>query len=116
MVKTLSQHQNADVFRPRYEPARSIYDAFQDEAQHRSKRSLEDWRSNEIQAVYRVAVELAPQYGLAMPTLEDVDLAERIARGSVDYGSKWAHGLVNRMRRDGQDPVVRAALSSPEDR
>lgn len=88
-----------DVFQPREEPARSIYNAFQEEAAKRSGRALEEWLEAERNAVFNEAVRQAQKLvGLSPPTMEDVINAERYASGSVDYGSKWAYGVVMAMR------------------
>lgn len=42
------------------------------------------------------AIEAA--HGLIVPTLQQVERAERYAMGSVDYGAKWAYGVSEVMR------------------
>jgi hypothetical protein len=85
-----------DIFRPKNEPARSIYDAFQKEAQHRDTCS--DWIKNERRAVYKAVVDCAQKYGLKVPTMEDVVKGENLALGHTDYGAKWTYYLVNIMK------------------
>lgn len=89
-----------DVFRPRMEPHRSIYDAFQAEAAKRRERSVEVWIKAEMDAVYQAALKASqnPQYKLNPPTMEMVRVAEIYARGSVDYGLKWVCQLVRSMQ------------------
>jgi hypothetical protein len=88
------------VFRPRFEPAASIYDAFQAEAKKRPLRSVEEWRREENAAVLKAATEAAQRFGLTPPTPDMVRSAEIYASGSVDYGSQWAVTLVQSMCPD----------------
>lgn len=88
-----------DPFRPRREPARSIYEAFQADAAHRRLREVEVWIREELDVVHNTAVRLAPSYGLRPPSIAEVEAAERRARGHVDYGLKWALYVVEAMRR-----------------
>lgn len=87
-----------DIFRPRNEPARSIYDAFQDEATKRKGRTVEEWLSAERSAVFTTACELAVRFRLRPPTLKDVEMAESCARGHIDYGAKWAYYVTEAMQ------------------
>ena len=87
-----------DIFRPRSEPARAIYEAFEAEATKRDGRSAEEWQEAERRAVYRAAQSAATSMGLRVPSMEEVVAAERYAMGSTDYGAKWAHGVVRAMR------------------
>jgi hypothetical protein len=86
-----------DPFRPRQQPAQLIYDAFQAEAAHRERRQLADCIRLELAAVHRAACEYASLHGLQRPSMEDVEAAERYARGSADYGAKWAYTLAHKM-------------------
>ena len=79
-----------DVFRPRYQPAQTIYDAFQAEAAHRHG-SVEEWIERERLVVWRTARDYAQQHGLRVPTMDQIERAERSACGHVDYGAKWAY-------------------------
>lgn len=88
-----------DPFRPRHQPAQVLYDAFQAEAAHRKHRQLDDWIRLELEAVHRAACEYASRHGLQHPSMEAVEAAERYARGSADYGAKWAYTLAHRMAR-----------------
>lgn len=82
-----------DIFRPHFEPAKSIYDAFQDEASKRDGRSVEEWIDKEGKRVWSTARDYAQQNNLRVPTLEEVLNCELSARGHVDYGAKWAYGI-----------------------
>lgn len=88
-----------DIFQPRTEPAKSIYEAFQVEAALRGGRRLDEWQAAERNAVHREAAIQAQKLGLPAPTMAEVEQAERYAFGSIDYGSKWATGLANAMRK-----------------
>ena len=48
-----------DIFRPRFEPARLLYDAFQDEASKRKSRTVEEWISAERDRVWIAARDYA---------------------------------------------------------
>ena len=87
-----------DIFKPRHEPARSIYEAFQREASKRKGRSIEEWTSAEREAVLREATSKAQQMGLRVPTMDEVVQAERCAMGHVDYGAKWAYRVTEQMK------------------
>ncbi|MBM5458738.1 hypothetical protein H8F21_14315 [Pseudomonas sp. P66] len=89
----------SDIFQPRTEPAKSIYGAFQAEAAMRAERSLDEWQAAERNAVHREAGIQAQKMGLRVPTMSEVERAERHAFGSIDYGSKWAHALAVAMRQ-----------------
>lgn len=90
----------SDIFRPNHEPARTIYDAFQDEASKRKDRK--DWIEKERERVWSTARDCAQQYGYKVPTMEEVQRAETLACGHTDYGAKWAYGIVAIMK--GQFP------------
>ncbi len=92
-----------DPFRPRHEPARSIYEAFQEEAAHRRHREVHVWIRAERDVVHNTAVRLAPTYDLRPPSIGEVEAAERRARGHIDYGMKWALYVVEAMRRPGEN-------------
>jgi hypothetical protein len=84
-----------DIFRPHTEPAGTIYDAFQEEANKRSSRSVEKWILKERIAVWNAAIEYSSLYNLYIPNIQDVEKTEKEAYGSVDYGSKWSIKLAN---------------------
>lgn len=87
----------SDTFRPHFEPARSIYDAFANASEHR--RDYPDgWIERERHAVHLAAVAAAKRHGLREPTLADVESAETYAMGHCDYGSKWAYRLLELMK------------------
>ena len=94
------------VFRPRHQPAQAIYDAFQAEATKRRSRSVDEWVAAEHQAVWKAACDAAEHLGLPPPTMEQVTRAETCARGHVDYGAKWAYGIVESMNRSGRAAAV----------
>lgn len=82
-----------DIFRPRSEPALTLYKAFQAEAKFRGGRSFEQWNKAEIGAVWRAARDYAQAHDLRVPTIAQVEECERYASGSVDYGAKWAYQI-----------------------
>lgn len=86
-----------DQLRPRVEPAATIYDAFEKEAERRDADHLEESFQKEREAVLRAATEWAKKEGWYIPTMEDVENAEATAVGSADYGAKWALSLSNTM-------------------
>ncbi|ABE47370.1 hypothetical protein [Polaromonas sp. JS666] len=86
-------------FRRRQEPARAIHDAFQLEANKRKGRQVDEWIKAELQAVFVAAHLAADCQGLRKLTMEEIQSAERYARGSVDYGSTWPYTVVDGMRR-----------------
>lgn len=91
--------ENYYPFRPTKEPARSIHDAFQLEADKRKGRALEVWIAAELQAVFDAAQLAAERHGLRKPSMDEIKSAEIYARGSTDYGAKWAHVVVDVMSR-----------------
>lgn len=88
----------SDIFRPHTEPARTLYDAFQEEAAKRKGRSVEEWLDAEMQAVWAAARDYAQQHGLRVVRLSEVADARSSASGHVDYGAKWAYGIAERMK------------------
>ena len=78
------------MFAPRTEPAKSIYDAFQKEAEHRDGRHWSEWQDAERVAVWNAARTYAKANGLPVLTLEEIQRAETSACGHSDYGAKWA--------------------------
>jgi hypothetical protein len=89
-----------DIFEPRHGPARSIYLAFQKEAEKRKERSVDAWMAAERDAVFREAVHQAQRLGMRAPTMDQVIRAERYATGSADYGAKWAYCIVEAMQKN----------------
>jgi hypothetical protein len=79
-----------------------IYDAFQNEAEKRPGRTCEEWVEKERLVVWQTARDYAQQYGMRIPTMDEVERAERYAMGSVDYGAKWAYKVVEQMRNQGE--------------
>lgn len=86
-----------DMFRPTRDPSQSIYDAFVKEAAKRKEVPFSVWSVREIDAVHAAAAAAAEKMGLIVPTREQVEAAERYARGSADYGAKWAYRVTDRM-------------------
>jgi hypothetical protein len=87
----------SDIFKPRSEPAKTLYEAFQEESKNRKGRESEEWIFTERMAVWRAAMHYAQQHGLRVPSIEEVENAERYASGSVDYGAKWAYRVAGLM-------------------
>lgn len=87
-----------DIFRPNTHPAQEIYDAFMEESLKRNSRSIQEWQELERYAVLHAATSAAVKYKLREPTMGDVMVAEILAMGHVDYGAKWAYGVVDRMQ------------------
>lgn len=88
-----------DPWRPRSEPAKSLYDAFQDEAMLRKSRSPIQWTQLEIDAVHREATRQASILGLRVPSRDEVAQAEIGSSGLINYGSNWAIELAAMMRK-----------------
>ena len=89
-----------DCFRPYSDPARFLYDSFQEEAMHRPERNAEDWIVAERNAMWRAARDYAQQHGLRVPTMAEVQIAESSAMGHVDYGAKWAYRVAEFMQQN----------------
>jgi hypothetical protein len=87
-----------DPFRPRSEPALTLYEAFQTEAKNRKGRTFSEWSAAESMAVWQAARDYAQAHGLTVPTLAQIKSAECYAMGSVDYGAKWAFQVARTMR------------------
>jgi len=87
-----------DFFRPTHDSITTeLYDTFQDVAKHREYHSNE-WIKRERIAVYRKACEIAKRDNLKEPTLNIIERYESNAYGHIDYGKKWAIGIVEWMR------------------
>jgi len=87
-----------DIFRPRHEPALTLYEAFQQAAKKRKGRAPAEWIAAERSAVWTAARDYAQQHGLTVPTLDQIKRCETYARGSVDYGAKWAYQVERVMK------------------
>ncbi|MDY0748992.1 hypothetical protein SNE35_31125 [Paucibacter sp. R3-3] len=61
-----------------------------EEAAKRPGRTVEQWTTAEVNAMWAAARDFAEQHGLRVPLLADVVRVERQACGHCDYGSKWA--------------------------
>lgn len=102
----MTMTQPFDPFRPRSAPARTIYDAFQDEAAKRPGRTVAEWQAAERQAVLQAAILVAASIGApTVPTDEAVARAERYASGSIDYGAKLAYVIVDEMHEERPAPL-----------
>ncbi|KVK72765.1 hypothetical protein WJ47_16845 [Burkholderia ubonensis] len=88
-----------DIFEPKREPACNIYNAFQTEATKRKGRSIEEWIAAERDAVFRESLRQAQKFGLRAPSMDEIVSAERYEMGSIDYGEKWAYGIVEAMHK-----------------
>lgn len=84
-----------DFFRPSRQPAKMLYDAFQEEAANRFGRNTQEWMTAERIAVWAAARDYAQQHGLRVLTLAEIQKAEESARGHIDYGAKWAYGVAS---------------------
>ncbi|WP_414487090.1 hypothetical protein [Stenotrophomonas maltophilia] len=102
----ISSNASNDPFRPRHEPARFIYDALTAEQAHRKGREFEVWNKAEINAVYEAAKIAFERADLPIPTLADVQSAERYARGSIDYGATWVYALTNATKKRKETPAA----------
>ena len=80
-------------------PERTLYDAFQAEAEKRGDRTVEEWLIAERQAVWSAARDYAQAHNLRVPTIAEVQTAESYARCYAYYGSKWALYVAECMRK-----------------
>ena len=87
-----------DMFRPRSEPARTIYDAFDLESRFRKGRSVEQWKTRELNAVASATRAYCDKHGFFPPTLDEIIEASEQASGHVDYCAKWAFGIADRLK------------------
>lgn len=87
------------IFRPKMEPARTLYDAFQAESLKRPDRTLDVWIDLERDAVWDAAKAYALRHDMRTPTLAEVQICEQAALGHVDYGAKWAIYVAEYMRK-----------------
>jgi hypothetical protein len=79
-----------NLFQPRHEPAKTIYNALIKEATYRQQKSCDEWIIAERNVVYQTAVRYAQHNHLRIPTMEEVVSAETSACGHVDYAMKFA--------------------------
>jgi hypothetical protein len=70
------------------------------EAEHRRSKPLKQWIADERLAMWSSACDFARQQGLRVPRLDEVELAERLACGHVDYARKWSLGIAEAMFGD----------------
>lgn len=87
-----------DYFRPIHEPARLIYDVIQKESLLRKNKKVDDWIIDERESVWRAARDFAQKNGLRVLTMSEIEKAENQAVGHVDYGAKWAYGIVELLK------------------
>ncbi|MBU9200162.1 hypothetical protein KTD31_01925 [Burkholderia multivorans] len=88
---------SVDSFRPKTEPALSIYDALSAEMAHRKGRTADVWLAAERHAVFLAAREQAEKLQLYAPNIKEIERAEMLATGHSDYAAKWAIGVANIM-------------------
>lgn len=96
-----------DFFRPTSEPAKMLYDAFQEEAKKRhlarsgrcDEQSVHEWMDLERQAVWSAARDYSQQHGFRVLKLDEIQAAEEYASGHVDYGAKWAYAVARRITK-----------------
>lgn len=88
-----------DVFRPYSEPARSLYDALSSCITARSELRASGRERAQFLTMTEAAREYAIEHGLHVPCPEQVEAAERLARGHADYAAKWAYGVAEAMMR-----------------
>ena len=88
-----------DVFRPRSEPALTLYLAFQKESAKRGRRDFVTWNTAEVEAVWSAARDYSQKHGLRVVTLPEVKAAEVYASGHVDYGATWAYRVAEKMTK-----------------
>lgn len=88
-----------DPFEPRHEPAKSIYLAFQAEAEKRKGRTPEQWSEAEVNAVLAEANRQSDLRDLRPVTREQVERAQIYASGSADYGLTWTMQVIRAMQR-----------------
>ncbi|WP_157638500.1 hypothetical protein [Burkholderia ubonensis] len=49
--------------------------------------------------MFRESLRQAQKFGLRAPSMDEIVSAERYAMGSIDYGAKWAYGIVEAMHK-----------------
>ena len=82
-----------DPFRPRTQPARSIYDLY------RWRRANGEGEQAHVDLMLAVAREAALKFGYPAPTFTEVADAERLAVGHTDYLHKWVCAIVFSMHK-----------------
>jgi len=83
----------SDMFTPKHQPAKKIYEAFMEEAKNRSFFSVDEWIANERIAVLKAANKYCVENNLKQVTVEEVMKAENNAYGHSDYAAKFAIGV-----------------------
>ncbi|WP_186151552.1 hypothetical protein [Burkholderia gladioli] len=84
-------------FRPPRKPARSIHDALVRDTSKRNECMPEEWLRSERQAVLQAAIAQASLLGLRPPSLDDVERAERLAVGHMDYAANRVSCIADAM-------------------
>lgn len=102
MFKFRQKQAKRDIFRPRFEPSRTLYDALQAEAIKRKNREWPEWHEAELRAMHNAACDYATAHGLSAPTYQQVCEAEQQATGHTDYGAKWAYYIAALMSGEKQ--------------
>ena len=94
-ISLLKKEPSIDIFAPHTEPAKTIYNVLTEEMKNRDGYIMEEWILNERITVWKTAIRYCFKNGLYIPTIQDVEKAEKEAYGSADYDSKWAIKLSN---------------------
>ena len=58
-----------------------------------------EWMSRELGLMWSLARDYAQQHGREVPTLADIERADRSACGHVDYAAKFAFYVADLVRR-----------------
>jgi len=79
-------------YKPLYEAIRATLDA---ETRYRGKRTVEAWILAERECVLREVNQQRELRAYDPVTLADIERAERLALGHIDYISKYAHAAAD---------------------
>jgi hypothetical protein len=88
-----------DPFRPRDNPERLLYDAFQAAAKERKNKPVGEWLEYEVQKVWEAAKGWAEQNKKPVPSLRAIKIASTYATGHIDYGARWAYAICEFWRK-----------------
>ena len=99
-----------DSLRPRTEPARTLYDAYEKEAERRHGRGAQKSVLAEREAVWSAAIDYANRRSLRAPSKTEVSKAEVLARGHTDYAAQWARNVAVKMTPLATYPGVASAV------
>ena len=97
--KEKSNRRSYDYLRPSGELSSLIYDAFNEVAKDRGKYKHPEWILREREAVFVCVKTYALNHNLMPLSLKEIECAENYALGSADYGSKWAHRIVDMLNK-----------------